>query len=106
MSPHHVAALALLAFGVAIELVCCIGLLRAGNVFDRLHFLGPASTVGPAAILGFVLLRYGAGPAGIKTIVLTVALIVFGPVLTHATARAGRVREFDRWQILDEERVE
>ena len=30
-------------------------------------------------------------------------IIITTPVLTHATARAARVRDHGRWKILDEE---
>ena len=106
MSPSDGIAIVFLAVGVIVEVVSCFGMWRVKDTFDRLHFLGPASTIGPVAIALFVLIEYGFGPAGIKTIVLTVALAVFGPVLSHATARAARIREFGSWQILEEERVE
>ena len=98
-------AIAFLILGVAIELACCFGLLRVKDSFDRLHLLGPASTLGPLAVAVYFLIRYGFHPAGIKALVIAVVLFIFGPVLTHATARAARIRAFEGWRILDEERV-
>ena len=35
--------------------------------------------------------------AGIKAVMIAVAIIAMNAVLTHATARAARVRQFGRW---------
>ena len=83
----------LLGAGVAVELLCCVGLLRMNNVFDRLHYLGPAATVGPALITAAVLVRHSSAQACIKAVLLFLMLLVINPVLTHATARAARIRE-------------
>lgn len=104
MSPREIVAVILLLTGVAVELACCVGLLRVKDSFDRLHFLGPASTAGPVLIAAYALLRYGFHPAGIKAGVIAAALVAFGPILTHATARAARIREFGEWHILESER--
>lgn len=106
MSVRDSIAIAFLVAGVGVELVCCLALLRIRDPFDRLHILGPASTIGPIAVAAFFLIRYGFHPAGIKAAVLALALFVFGPVLTHATARAARMRAFEGWRILDQERTE
>ena len=37
----------LLAIGVAVELACCVGVLVMGDAYDKLHYLGPATIVGP-----------------------------------------------------------
>ena len=105
MNIRDAVAIAFLVIGVGIEVLCCIGLIRIKDSFDRLHLLGPASTVGPVSIALFFIIRYGFHPAGIKAALLAVALFIFGPVLTHATARAARIRAFEGWTILDDERT-
>lgn len=96
----------LLALGVGIELFSCLGLLVMSNVFDRLHYVGPAATLGPIAIAGAVLLEEGISTAGLKAILIAVVLVGVGPVVTHATARAARVRQFGQWQAQPDEHVE
>lgn len=96
----------LLAVGVAIELLSCLGLVLMSNVFDRLHYVGPASTLGPIAIAVAVLLEEGGSTAGLKAILIAVVLVGAGPVVTHATARAARVRRFGHWQAQPDEDVE
>ena len=106
LAPRDIIAYVFLFLGVAVLLVSCIGLVRVQDTFDRLHMLGPASTITPAALLIYVLIEYGFAPAGIKMIVLTAALVIFGPVITHTTARAARIREFGKWVVLPDEKVD
>ena len=88
----HWAALVLLALAVAAVAVTAAGIVAARTVFDRLHYLGPAASVGPACVAAAVVLREGLSQAGIKAILVALVILVMNPVLTHATARAARVR--------------
>jgi monovalent cation/proton antiporter MnhG/PhaG subunit len=104
VSARHVIAGGLLAAGIAIELLCCLGALRARDAYDRLHYLGPASTLGAALICLAVLVNEGFDQAGNKALLLAAILAVCGPVLTHATARAARIRAAGRWALHEDER--
>lgn len=106
MTWQGIAAAVLLALGVAIELLCCLGVLIMDNVYDRLHYLGPATAVGPVAIAAAVVLEEALSTAGIKALLIAAVLIGTGPVLTHATARAVRIRQYGHWEAQPEEQVE
>jgi multicomponent Na+:H+ antiporter subunit G len=93
VSARHLVAGGLLAAGIGIELLCCLGALRARSAYDRLHYLGAASTLGAALVCVAVLVAEGFDQAGDKAVLLAVILAVCGPVLTHATARAARIRD-------------
>ena len=95
----------LLTVGVVVELISCVGVLAAPQFYDRLHYLGPASTLGAFLIGAALVVQDGLKQQGVKSILVVVLLIVVGPVLTHATARAARIREFGRWVIIEEERT-
>lgn len=82
----------LLAVAVAVELLCCIGLVAARDVFDRLHFVGPAATLAPIVAGLAVFARHSSLQSCIKTVLIVLALLMISPVLTHATARAAHVR--------------
>jgi multicomponent Na+:H+ antiporter subunit G len=101
-----VVAYVLLGVGVAATLVSCVGVLVMPNVFDRLHFSAPATTVGAFAISLSIVVREGWYAASVKAMVVFVLLFVTNPVLTHATARAARIRQFGHWVALRAERVE
>ena len=47
MSATSVGVACLLAFGVIVELACCVGVLVMHDAYDKLHYLGPAAIVGP-----------------------------------------------------------
>ena len=85
----------LLVLGVAVELACCVGVLAMADAYDKLHYLGPASTVGPVCIAAAIVVRESFGQAGVKAVLTAVLLIVAGPVLAHATARAMSIRQRD-----------
>lgn len=95
MGVGDVAAAALLAFGVLIELSCCLGVLLMRDAYDKLHYTGPAAILGPVALAAAVVIREGAGQAGIKAALVAVLLIVANPVLAHATGRALYIRQRD-----------
>jgi monovalent cation/proton antiporter MnhG/PhaG subunit len=101
-----VAANVLLAIGVLATLLSCIGILVMPNVFDRLHYTSPATTVGAFAISLAIVVEEGWHAASVKSMLVFALLLVTNPVLTHATARAARVRQFGHWVALRAERVE
>lgn len=97
MTPAAVVEGALLAIGVLTCLGSSLGVLVMRNAYDRLHFTGPANTVGVTAIALAVLVEQGASAGGLK-VVLVLAIVLFtNPLLVHATARAGQVREHGHW---------
>ena len=96
----------LLGSGVAVELLCCVGLVRMRDAFDRLHYLGPASTLSPVMVATAMLVEEGLGQPTVKTTLVALLLVASSPVLSHATGRAARVRQFDHWSALEHEVVE
>jgi multicomponent Na+:H+ antiporter subunit G len=87
---------ALLVLGVAASLVCCLGVGIMRSPYDRLHFLSAMGTVGATAVVAAVLVEDGLSSGGLKAIVVLITLLVTGPVLTHAIARAAYIRERGR----------
>jgi monovalent cation/proton antiporter MnhG/PhaG subunit len=79
-----------LVLGIACQLIACVGVLAFRSVFDRLHFVGAGTTLGPLLIGAAVLVRQTTSAAGISTMVVMAALVLLGPALLIATARAAR----------------
>ncbi|GAC1434315.1 MAG: hypothetical protein NVSMB65_08330 [Chloroflexota bacterium] len=94
----------LLTLGVGVELLCCLGLVLMRNVFDRLHYLGPATLLGPLLIALAVVAREALSQAGIKALLIALVLAVVSPVVTHATGRAARLRSFGTLAVGPEDR--
>ncbi len=99
-------AAALLVIGVGIELLCCIGLVVMPTVYDRLHYLGPATVLGPVIVVAAVVLQEALSSAGIMAMLTAGVLVFTSPVLTHATARAARTRWHGRWEPQPDEQIE
>lgn len=104
LSNRHVAAGSLLFAGVVVELICVVGLLRGRDVYDRLHFTGPASSLGALLICGAVLVNESFSQGGIKAIVVAGILTLTGPLIVHATARAARIHEDGELRLRADER--
>jgi len=89
----------LLALSIAVQLVCALGLLLMPNVADRLHYLAPASTLAPVLVAGAIVAREALNHQGIEAVLLAAFLAVFGPIASHATLRAARIRERGDWRL-------
>lgn len=86
----------LLVAGVLILLMCAAGVLLMRTPYDRLHY---ASAAGWGALLVAVAIVVGQSLSliGDKALATAAVLVVCGPVLAHATARAARIREHGEW---------
>lgn len=82
----------LLAIGVLSFAFTSLGLLFSRNLYDRIHYLAPGSLLGSTAFVAAVLVHEGLSQSGAKAILIAILLLVSNPVLSHATARAGRIR--------------
>lgn len=99
----NVLVVILLVVGVVAVLVSAVGVAAMTNVFDRMHYLAPASMIAPVAVAAAVIAREGLSPAGIKAVLVAVVISGTSPALTHATGRAARIRELGRWAPTDDE---
>ncbi len=97
MNPASIAIQVLLALAVVIALLSCLGILLMKDFYERLHYLAPVTTVSALCILLAVTIQEGWGQATIKTILVFLVLLLINAVLTHATARAARVRTLGHW---------
>jgi multisubunit Na+/H+ antiporter MnhG subunit len=77
----------LVGAGVATQVFACAGVLLMRDALDRLHYVG-ASAVGIACVGAAVLVAEGPSLIGLKALLTAGFLLVTGPVLAHATARA------------------
>ena len=93
MSAGGVVVWALFAVGVAAQLAAVVGVVVAADVYDRLHYTGPASVFGPFCFAFAIVIDEGPlSQAGLKSILVALLLLALSPILVHATARAAYVR--------------
>jgi monovalent cation/proton antiporter MnhG/PhaG subunit len=88
----------LLGLGVAVQAMSVAGLLVMPNLYDRVHYLSPATSVGGPLIAGAVVVRESLSHAGLVAVLVALVLMVAGPVIGHATIRAARIRRFQDWR--------
>lgn len=87
----------LLGAGVAIELVCCLGVLVMAGVYDRLHYLAPAA-VGAILIVASIWVREGPSTIALEGTLVAAFILFAGPGLAHGVARAARISEHGDWR--------
>jgi multicomponent Na+:H+ antiporter subunit G len=96
----------LVVVAVLVAVLSCLGVFLARDPFDSLHFTTPAAVLSPVLIAIAVVIEEGIGSqAGIKAIVVALLLLVLNPVLSHATARAARIRAAGRWTLEADEKA-
>ncbi len=103
---REVAIAALLVIGVGVVLISCLGVVTMPDAYDRLHYTGPANTIAPVAIAAAIVLDEGLSATSAKTVLIVAIVLFTNPLLVHATARAGRVREHGAWTVRPEEDLE
>jgi multisubunit Na+/H+ antiporter MnhG subunit len=97
MSAPDLAVDVLLGLGVAAELLCVAGVLVMRTTFDRLHYVGAATSVPAFLVLAAVLVREHLSSGGLEAIAAVGLLFLLNPALLIATARAAqRVEEAEK----------
>ena len=89
---------------VALELGACLGLALAASHYDRLHWASAASVAPPILLAVAVGLDQGVSTSTWNAVAVAGLLLLVNGVLTHATARAGRKRDYGAAGPLPEER--
>ncbi len=95
-------SLIVLGIGLFIILLCSAAMILIPSTYAKLHYLGPSATLGTTFICLAVLLQEGFSSAGIKSVLFAFFILVYSPILTHATSRAKRIRIFGVWQKINE----
>jgi multisubunit Na+/H+ antiporter MnhG subunit len=93
VTAREVAVHVLVWTAVATELVCCIGIVAARDVFARLHYSAAASTLGPVLVAVAIAVEEGVrSVTAAAALVVALFLLLGSPAVTIATARAARAR--------------
>jgi monovalent cation/proton antiporter MnhG/PhaG subunit len=88
MSTRDVVILVVLLVGVVTVLLSSVALFSR-DVFDSLHFIGPATVLAPWLAAIAVVVKFSSTESVIKSILLALAFLLGSPVLTHATAKTA-----------------
>lgn len=101
----HIAIEVLLSIGVLVAMICCLAMAIMPDFYERLHFMSSVSTITAVCVLVAVVIQEGWGQATLKTIVIVLVLLIMNATLTHATARADRVRKLGHWTADPKENI-
>jgi multisubunit Na+/H+ antiporter MnhG subunit len=98
--PHllHLVTLVLLALTVATCVLGVLGMWRMRTPTQALHYLSLPSALGSVLLAAAVLCQVGFHAVFFKTAAVSGVLLSFNSIVTHATARAFRVRELGHWE--------
>jgi multisubunit Na+/H+ antiporter MnhG subunit len=81
-----IAAVLMLA-GVAVQALCCVGVVRMRSALAALHYTAPGA-VAAALVAAGMLVRDGLSQGSGRGLMVAGVLLVASPVLAHVTARA------------------
>jgi multisubunit Na+/H+ antiporter MnhG subunit len=82
----------LLAAAALLTLVCAVGVLVMPDPFQKLHYLAPPAAFASFLVAAAVFVR-GNATGGIKAVLAALVLLAINAAVTHATARAARIRD-------------
>ena len=74
-------------------------MLRMKDEYQMMHFMSPPASVSAILIAAAILLQQGFKPEAFKALFIVVILLLMNAVVTHATARAFRIRaQREEWR--------
>jgi monovalent cation/proton antiporter MnhG/PhaG subunit len=103
---HHPEVAAILV-GIAsvVAIACSLGLAIVKNSFERLHFSSAVTSLCAALITVAVWLDDPDWQSRIKVALVAIVLFFMNSILSHATARAIRVRENKQLEPRADEKI-
>ncbi len=105
MTHHPIATAILLGLAVGLAIICSFGMAIMRDAFQRLHFAAPIVSFSSLFIVIAVFLEETQGQARMKVVLVALLLFSLNAVLTHATAKAIRVRKAGHWEVRREEGI-
>ncbi len=97
----HWLILSLLAATVALCWLGVLGMWRMRDPVQALHYLSLPASVGIVVLTVAVFLETGFGQVAFKTALIAIVLLAINSVVTHATARAFRLRQLGTGESAD-----
>jgi multicomponent Na+:H+ antiporter subunit G len=90
--------LAIIALGIAFDLLGCIGMVRFPDVYNRLQAGTKCVTLGVCLILIGTAVVADATPIRLKAVLCVVFILTTSPTAAHALARAARHSGITLWE--------
>jgi monovalent cation/proton antiporter MnhG/PhaG subunit len=105
MAQHPIITGCLLGTAAALCIFCSIGLAVVRDSYQRIHFSAPVTSIAIVLITSAVWIEDSQWQARIKSALIAIMLFFMNSVLSHATARAIRLRKLEHWEVESDEQV-
>ncbi len=105
MAHHPIITGSLLGLAAAVCVLCAIGLAVVRDAYQRLHFSSPIASIGIALIVAAVWVEDPQWQSRIKAVLIAIILFLTNATLSHATARAIRMRSCEQWAPKPDEQL-
>jgi len=94
----EIAGVIFISIGLAFDLFGCLGLVRLPDIYNRLQAATKCVTLGTCSILFGTFLIIGFTPAGMKSLLCIIFLVLTAPVTAHAIARGAHRAGVKLWK--------
>ena len=84
-----IASWVLMSAGGAFVFIGGLGALRMPDLYTRMHAASVTDTIGPALIIGGIILQAGLTLASVKLVAILLFLLITGPTASNALASAS-----------------
>ena len=105
MTHHPIIVGCLLGVAVLLCLLCGLGVAIVRDPYQRLQFNTPVASVAVPLVAAAVWVADPQWQSRIKATIVAVVILLMNAVLSHATARAARIRQLDRWAPTPDEHI-
>jgi len=84
----------LVGFACVVIVLCAIGFALVRDPLDKLHYVGPLSSLAPLAVAAAIVYEEGfSSQAALKSLCIAAVMLVLNPMASYVTLRAVVVRE-------------
>ncbi|HEY2638582.1 MAG TPA: monovalent cation/H(+) antiporter subunit G [Streptosporangiaceae bacterium] len=96
---RQIAVDVLLSLAVFVALASVLGVAVMPDVYQKLHYLTPLATAAPVLVGLAIVVQSGWTAAAAQTWLTVVFVVMAGPVVSHATIRAAKMRADGDWRV-------
>lgn len=95
----------IVGLAILLTLISAYSLLLMRNAYELMHYSSPVVSLAVFLIAIAVWLSDKDWQSRLKVTLIAVLLFAMNSILTHATARAVRIRQAGHWEIQPEEQI-
>jgi monovalent cation/proton antiporter MnhG/PhaG subunit len=89
----------LLSLAVVVALASALGVAVMPDVYQKLHYVAPLATVAPVLVGLAIVVQSGWTAVTAQTWLTVLFVVMAGPVVSHATIRAAKIRADGDWRV-------